>query len=303
MSPEAAPTAALGPARRGLRGALRLVRPANLPSAAADALAGAAIVGGAEPATYATLAAASVLLYAGGVALNDVFDADLDAVERPERPIPSGEISLRSGFGLAAALMACGIAAAFTVSVVAGVVATGVAYAAVVYDRWAKRNPLWGPLAMGACRGLNLLLGMAAAPLLMPNYAAWAVVPALYVAGLTSLSRGETGAAAPRAAAVALAAALGVMAAQLAFGFTAPGRWSAGLVFVLLFGFLVVPPFWRAWREPRPPMVRAAVTFGVLGITAIDAAWVGFRSGTPWGAGVLGLLGLSFALRKWFAVT
>ena len=107
----------------------------------------------------------------------------------------------------------------------------------------------------------------------------------------------------PRAADVALAAALGVMAAQLAFGFTAASRWTDGLLFLVLFGFMVVPAFWRARREPRPAVVKAAVTAGVLGITAIDAAWVGFRFGTLWGAAVLSLWGLSFVLRKRFAVT
>lgn len=303
MSHEAAGTAAPGQARRGLRGGLRLVRPANLPSAAADALAGAAIVGSVAPAEYAVLASASMLLYAGGVALNDVFDADVDAAERPERPIPSGAISLQSGFGLAAILMACGIGAAFAVSTAAGLVATSVAYAAVVYDRWAKHNPLWGPLVMGACRALNLMLGMAAAPLLLPSYAAWALVPLLYVGALTALSRGENAGAAPRSAAVALAAALGAMAALAAFGFTGPGRWGDGLPFVLVFGAMVLPAFWRARREPRPGVVRAAVTAGVLAITAMDAAWIGYRSGTAWGAAVLALWGISFALRKRFAVT
>ena len=42
------------------------------------------------------LLASSTGLYFGGMVLNDVFDAKLDAVERPERPIPSGRISLRS---------------------------------------------------------------------------------------------------------------------------------------------------------------------------------------------------------------
>ena len=136
MSMAQARTLDLGQARRTLRGAVRLVRPANLPTAAADALAGAAIVGTVVlKRVRALLAAASVLLYAGGVALNDVFDADLDAVERPERPIPLGEISIPRAFWLAVVLMASGIVAAFSVSTVAGMVATGVAYCAVVYHR------------------------------------------------------------------------------------------------------------------------------------------------------------------------
>jgi len=81
-----------------LRGYLRLARPANLPTAAADIFAGAAIAGiisYSEPISMSYmplvyLVFSTIFLYAGGVALNDVFDYELDAVERPERPIPSG---------------------------------------------------------------------------------------------------------------------------------------------------------------------------------------------------------------------
>ena len=58
------------------------------------------------------LAGVQVLLYAGGVVLNDVFDADLDAVERPERPIPSALISKKSAGIFGAVLLLFGIVAA-----------------------------------------------------------------------------------------------------------------------------------------------------------------------------------------------
>ena len=42
--------------------------------------------------------------YLGGMYLNDAFDAEIDAAERPERPIPSGQVSARLifhlGFGI-----------------------------------------------------------------------------------------------------------------------------------------------------------------------------------------------------------
>src|SRR5262245_63491269 len=48
--------------------------------------------------------AAGSLFYSGGMALNDAFDAEIDARERPERPIPSGRVSrgtvLALGFGM-----------------------------------------------------------------------------------------------------------------------------------------------------------------------------------------------------------
>ena len=77
-----------------LKGYLRLCRPANLPTAMADVIAGLAIAGAFsfdEPKLdtfqvldLLTLIFASVFLYAGGVVLNDVFDVEIDRVERPE---------------------------------------------------------------------------------------------------------------------------------------------------------------------------------------------------------------------------
>src|SRR5690606_12344221 len=88
------------------KGCLILMRPPNLPTAAADIISGAAIAG-----FFVTswslipqetiiglllLILGSVCLYAGGVVLNDVFDFKIDKVERPERPIPSGVVTLKT---------------------------------------------------------------------------------------------------------------------------------------------------------------------------------------------------------------
>src|SRR5438270_11424261 len=91
---------------------VELVRPPNLTSAAADALAGIAIAGQALAWRAWWLIAASVLLYAGGVVLNDVFDAARDAVERPERAIPSGRASRKTAARLGIAVPPAGVPAA-----------------------------------------------------------------------------------------------------------------------------------------------------------------------------------------------
>src|SRR5690606_7298532 len=54
---------------------------------------------------------ATIGLYGGGVVFNDVFDADLDARERPERPIPSGKVSVGGATKLAMALFFAGVVA------------------------------------------------------------------------------------------------------------------------------------------------------------------------------------------------
>src|ERR1041385_8386665 len=75
---------------------LQLMRPPNLVTANADVLAGFAVAGLPRFDLLPWLLVATTCLYAGGVVLNDVFDARLDACERPERPIPSGRVAVRS---------------------------------------------------------------------------------------------------------------------------------------------------------------------------------------------------------------
>ena len=62
---------------------------------------------------------------------NDVFDASLDAVERPERPIPSGRASLTGAVCLGLALLLGGTAAAVQVSAVSGGLAIAIALSAL----------------------------------------------------------------------------------------------------------------------------------------------------------------------------
>jgi len=93
------------------RAYLQLMRPANIVTAIADILAGAAASGAilliisgetdGENDSYLInllwLVAATIGLYGGGVVFNDVFDAKLDQEERPERPIPRGDVSVMEG--------------------------------------------------------------------------------------------------------------------------------------------------------------------------------------------------------------
>src|SRR5262245_15685966 len=92
-----------------LRDYIELIRPANVVTAFADVLAGYALAGLQNPGTLPWLLPATASLYAGGIVLNDYFDRDLDRVERPERPIPSGRISGRSAAALGAVLLIAGV--------------------------------------------------------------------------------------------------------------------------------------------------------------------------------------------------
>ena len=75
---------------------LRLGRVSNLPTVWTNVLAGAALAGAAVgPGRLALPLVACSLFYPGGMYLNHAFDREIDARERPERPIPSGRITAR----------------------------------------------------------------------------------------------------------------------------------------------------------------------------------------------------------------
>ncbi|MEV1288797.1 UbiA family prenyltransferase, partial [Micromonospora sp. NPDC049679] len=94
-----------------LRDLVELVRAPAALSVPGDVVAGAAAAGVLDRRTP-VLAGASVCLYWAGMAANDWADRELDAVERPERPVPSGRVSAPAALGIAAGLTAAGLALA-----------------------------------------------------------------------------------------------------------------------------------------------------------------------------------------------
>ncbi|HET7219672.1 MAG TPA: UbiA family prenyltransferase, partial [Vicinamibacterales bacterium] len=166
---------------------LQLVRPANVVTALADVLAGYAVAGRPGKTELVALLVATACLYAGGVVLNDYFDRDLDRVERPERPIPSGRVAPGAAAALGGCLLAAGILAALAASETAGAVGALTAAAILLYDSWGKRQPLLGPVNMGLCRGLNLMLGVAATPAALGSAWYLAILPVAYITAVTAV--------------------------------------------------------------------------------------------------------------------
>lgn len=169
---------------------LRLARVSNLPTVWSNVLAASVLGGGLAPASLALVLLAMSALYTGGMVLNDVFDRELDARERPERPLPSGAVSPAAAWGVGGGLLVVGVAvlASFgTASAVAGLVLAG---AILLYDAWHKGNPA-SPLIMGACRALVYVgtVLAAGAALSVPVLGA-ALALLLYVAGLTQAAKG-----------------------------------------------------------------------------------------------------------------
>ena len=285
------------------------MRPANIVTAISDVLAGTAIAllfvpdgSTLEWPVLVALIMATIGLYGGGVVFNDVFDADLDARERPERPIPSGKVSVGGATKLAMALFFVGVVAAGVVGMLPAVIALSIVIMCLLYDKWAKHHPVAGPLTMGLCRGLNLALGMSYSLAALGEVWFLAFVPVVYIAAVTTISRGEVhgGQRAPLYLSAVLYAL--VVACIVAFGL----HYQSGILavaMVLPFIAFVFPPLVAAIRTLRAGDVRKSVKHGVIGLIFMNAAWT--AAAGMWGLTFVTLLlfPLSIWLAKRFAVT
>ena len=289
-----------------LRDYLSLMRPANLVTAVADILAGASVaaaVDGQLGDGLPLLCLATVGLYGGGVVFNDVFDLDLDRIERPERALPSGRVSLAGAVLLGGSLLLAGIFVSLGVSSGSGAIALAVAVCALIYDKRAKHHPFFGPLVMGFCRGGNLLLGVSLSAAALALYWPLALLPVVFIAAITLTSRGEVGG--NNRASIRLALALdGAVAGALVLlpKFTVAVLFPALPFFLLWFGMNVNAKL-AAIRNNRPDLIKRAVKTGVVSLIPLNACLAAAFVGWPVGLGVLALLPVSLWLGNRFAVT
>jgi len=309
------------PSPSTLRAYLQLVRAPNLFTAMADVAMGFlfthAAIGGGDAWVFGLLVGASTLVYAAGVVLNDVFDFPVDARERPDRPLPSGRISLAAARWLGWELLLVGLALAWLAAFLAddlrpGFVGTGLAACVVLYDAVLKRTAL-GPVAMGGCRMLNVLLGMSAAAAPWHDEH-WLVAAAMgtYIAGVTWFARTEAGQSSRRH----LAPATAVIVAGIGLLGLVPGRCDPDQIVLLLreepgrwtllmavFGALVGFRCLRAVVEPAPYRVQMAVKQCILSLVILDAAACFVVRGIPGAVMVLVLLIPTVVLGSWIEST
>jgi 4-hydroxybenzoate polyprenyltransferase len=275
---------------------LLLGRVSNLPTVWTNTLAGCALAGAAVGAgRLALLAVAFSLLYTGGMYLNDAFDRESDARERPERPIPSGRIGARPVFAIGFALLAAGV---LGVAAASGggraAVASAILLAAVItaYDAWHKANPL-SPVVMGLCRVLvYVTAALAVGGRVGAAVAGGSLVLLCYLIGLTYVAKQENLTELRHLWPLAFLSA--------PFLYAWPALLVPGLATVLYLGFLA----WVAGAvaglvRPGRRDIRRAVVSLIAGISLLDAlliAGAGDPSRAAWA--VLGFV-LTLAFQRW----
>jgi 4-hydroxybenzoate polyprenyltransferase len=300
-----------------MRAYLQLVRVPNVFTAMADVMLGFLLTHTSlEPwPPFVLLLAASSLLYLSGMTLNDYFDREQDARERPHRPIPSGRITAAIAARLGAAMLLGGTALGWCASLLLqdarpAIVATLLAAAIVYYDSGGKHT-LAGPAVMGACRLLNVLLGMSAAP--EPWHAVhWVVAGGVgvYIAGVTLFARSEARDS-PRGQ---LTLGLAILLAGVALLASTP-EWATGnewpsvrtperwYVFWGLIAMFIAVRCVRAVIDPQPVYVQAAVRNCIFALVILDAATVMAVQDRFWALIILALLLPMLMLGRWIYST
>ena len=309
---------------------LRLLRIANIFTVFADVTAAYLVAHGSlQPwPGFVGLLVAPGLLYSAGMVLNDLFDVEQDRSERPSRPIPSGAVSERAARLLGWSLLISGVIVAVVVGQLWGqaegslrwrttAAAVLLAVTIVGYDRWLKRTN-FGPVAMGACRTLNILMAASLAQV----YCWWEFSPAIwaialgmgtYIAGVTWFARTEAKLSA-RSGLIGGAVVMGLGFAvlgsavfidpqwQIDLGARNPWFWPGLLALVAV---TVLRRCVMAISDPSPQTVQLAVKQAILTLIVIDASICLFAqpSRIYYALFVLTLLAPTLWLGRWIRST
>ncbi len=287
-------------------GLIRLMRVANVVTAVADVLAGVAIAGyfstSGDYLPVLLLCISTMGLYSGGIIFNDVFDAGLDAIERPERPIPSGMVTLREAIAFGTLFFSIGIAAAALFHPLSLGIAALIVLACLSYNRWAKHYTVWGPLNMGLCRGLNLMLGLSIVPNAIDEWWFLSLIPVVYIASITIISRGEVHGGNKKMLSFA-AVLYAIVIVSILIVSVSMDNIGLTLVFLIPFVLMIFKPLLKAISLPSAENIGKAVRAGVIALILLNASWAGAFGIWELALLIVILLPISMWLSKSIAVT
>lgn len=273
----------------------------------ADVLAGIAISGyfsngNINVNSVFLLCLSTACLYAGGIVFNDIFDAELDKVERPERAIPSGAIHIKEAWILGVVLLISGVLSAMSFKFFSGLIAFLIALAALAYNRISKHHSFLGPLNMGLCRGLNLWLGLSILSYSFNQWQILGLIPLIYIFAITLISRGEVHGGSVKNLYIA-----GVLYVIVICFITTASRIQENMLlalpFLLPFSYMILTPLFNAIEDPAGRNIGKAVKAGVISLILMDAAWAAAFGSIYAAIGIACLLPVSIWLSKRFAVT
>ena len=255
-------------------------------------------------ALYVLLALAFSLFYVAGMYLNDAFDRDIDARERPERPIPSGLVAHHTVFGFGFLFLAGGLVLLIMIGFghpagtgwPAPLAGAALAASILVYDAWHKGNPL-SPLLMGLCRMLVYIGAAAAAATLLSREVIIAALVALsYLIGLTYAAKQET------LARVENLWPLGFLAVPAFYALSVAASGFACLLFASAFLAWLAYSLSFLLGSGKRDVGRAVVSL-IAGISLLDAVFIAGAGEPQWAGLAVGAFLLTLGLQRRIAGT
>lgn len=302
---------------------LQLFRLPNVFTALADVVLGYLLTHESFSAwgVLAALLGSSAALYTAGMVLNDVFDLETDTRLRPERPLPSGRINAVwarwLGFELLLAGVLLGCVAGYLGSTAWPAITAAALAAMVLFYDYVLKQTTVTPLAMGACRTLNILLGASAGAIAWHSmHVVIALGVGLYIVGVTWFARTEAsasrrgplvGALMVMLAGIALLAAYPAWASETLPRWALPGyaagqpdRWR--LLWIVVAGLVTWRCVW-AILDPVPQRVQYAVRQCILSLILLDSAAVLGVQGTEAAVAILFLILPAMFLGRWIYST
>lgn len=143
---------------------LELMRPKNCAMAAVGAAIGYLISFPEISANLVLAMLAVFLVCAGGQAINDVFDAKIDAKASKHKPIPSKRISKRSALVFSVALFAAGTAISHLINPTVLLIAAGFSLLLIIYSSLLYRAKYIGNFVVAGGTAFTFIFGAASAP-------------------------------------------------------------------------------------------------------------------------------------------
>jgi 4-hydroxybenzoate polyprenyltransferase len=231
---------------------------------------------------------ASTLLYWSGMVWNDYFDVAQDRRERPSRPLACGQVSMRTAWWIAMGLMVSGVFMSFLacVRIESGewalrwrplVIGVLLVISVFLYDGLLKAT-IAGPVFMGLCRFLNILLGLSILGAPLPFWG-WllALIIGLYIAGVTWFARTEARTSSQpmligAAVVMLISFVLALTVPALAIETISTSQVSALFPYLLAaFAMYLGVAVIAAIRRPDPSHVQPVIKRAVLGLVVLDA--------------------------------
>ena len=143
---------------------LRLFRTGNCVIIGLASATGYFLGGGRDPVIALLVGLASALVAAGGNSINDYFDHAIDLVNKPWRPLPSGQISPRTALIVSLVSTGLGVVVGYLISPLCGLIASIAALVLYAYSSELKKSGFWGNVIIASLSALSVLYGGLAAP-------------------------------------------------------------------------------------------------------------------------------------------